>query len=324
MTKKELKKAANELNELSKGNATPQKGVLEKAFGLLSQAGEMLSKGKTDLAGKDYENMNLDDMDMRPRRKAKRQVGDTGNQYSGMLPTDEEDEEWDEENEHRVIVTGEPEVHGGRADAQGWEEGETPEVGEDHEQLEPRGGYQPSTHGPYKKKSHNESEESDGDFKKSEDYVYEQLLESPEFSEIVESSPVIEHMADVMGKSYGRLAKRVDAVMLACKSLIAANEALLFQLSNTPKKSVDTGIIGRPTNGQNSEVPMNKSNTVGSSKEDRRWHADTMLRLNEMAMKGDISAEQYGTISSRFDVQGREALKSIPEHVRKQYGIVIE
>src|SRR6185437_14639867 len=100
MTRKELKKAAKELNDLSKGKAAPEKGILEKAFGLLSQAGEMMSKGHVDLNAKDYENSNLDDMDERPRRKGRRQVGDTGNQYSGMEPTDEEMEEWDEENEH--------------------------------------------------------------------------------------------------------------------------------------------------------------------------------------------------------------------------------
>lgn len=321
MTRKELKKAARELNDLSKGKAAPEKGILEKAFGLLSQAGEVMAKGHVDLDAKDYENSNLDDMDNRPRRKGRRQVGDTGNQYSGMEPTDEEMEEWDEENEHRVIVTGKPEVAGGRADSQHWEDGDDPYVGPDHQQLEPRGGYHKSE---YEEDEDAEKSEEDGDIKKSEAYVYEQLLESPEFTEIVESSPVIAHMADVMGKSYGRLAKRQDAMMVAVKSLVAANMALLAQLGATSKKAVDTGVIARPATNNDAAAPVAKSNSASSSKEDRRWHADMTLRLNEMAMKGDITPEQYGTISSRFDVQGKEALKSIPESVRKQYGIVIE
>ncbi len=350
---KKMEKAIKDLKGVTKSKAAPQtENVFAKAARSLVSAAQDLAKGAVDLDAKDYENSDIDAMDTAPRRRRARAVADSGNGYSGMEPTPAEDEDfYDGDNRHRVIVTGKPEVDGGEADEEEWEDPEEPNVGDEEWYAHTRGKrhHAPNPNDPYYAKSENEDEddEEDGEEKedkkerfkkmkdkshngedtisKSEQAVYEELLESPDFTEIVESSPVVEHMANVMGKGFGFLIDKIEVLEKGLLAVMEANHTLMKSLSNTPINSPAMGVIGRVgdknvevSNGNTGEAtPFVKGNYVSSDATVKAWHKDNLIAIERAVTAGEVNPNAL----TQFDVNSEAVVKSIPEDIRTKYGI---
>jgi hypothetical protein len=354
-----LQKATEELNSMIKSEKKKDaRGAVSKAISSL-QRGMALLKG-VDLDAKDYESSSIDAYDTRPRgHRGARQRNDAGDGYQGISRTPREDEDWnDNRNDHRVIVTGKPEVNEGHSEDEDWEDPEDPDLGDDNFYDHSKMGKKHSPVRDAHYKSENEDDEDDdGDEKedkkkrmrdmrdksegldhdlvKSEEDIYDELLASPEFTEVVEATPAVAHIADVMGKSFGEIFEEMYVVKSALASLMEANSQLLKMIQGQPVNSSAPGIIGKvgeaninltglqlPNANPNASTgPVTKSNMSTASAPDRLWHAETLRKLEDACNAEAITPEAFGKAASMLDSIGPEALKSIPANVRKTYSL---
>lgn len=329
---------------MSKKTEKANTSFLAKAAQTLGNLADELAKGAIDLDAKDYESQNYDGSDTRVRGRRARNVADTGNGYSAMEPTpaELEDLENDAREPHRVLVTGKPAVHGGSAENDELEDPEDADVGDEewYEHTHP-GARHPNPRNPHYGKSEGyekEDDEDEDDDKKSfagaedmsksaEAAVYDELLTSPEFAEIVESSAVVEHMANVMGKSFGNVHSEISTVKRALGIIAKSQQALIELLANTPAKAVAPGILGKigdrvvnVSTGSEPEVtaaPIQKGNMVNADAAAKSWHRNTMMAIERAVSAGDINPDCL----TRFDVDGLNVVKSLPEDTKTKYGI---
>jgi hypothetical protein len=352
-----LTKAVEELNSMVKGkNKEEARGALSKAFSSLKSAANLL-KG-INLDAKDYESSDLDGYDTRPRgHRGARQRQDAGNGYSGMERTPREDEDWnDNRNDHRVIVTGKPEVNEGHSEEEDWEDPEDPDLGDenfyDHAKMGKKHNQPTDRH--YKSENEDYEDDEDGEDEahedhkhtkdcgegckkslfKSEEAIYDQLLESPDFTEVVEATPAVEHIANVMGKSFGEIFEDVYVMKSALAALIDSQMELIKSIKGQPVNSSAPGIVGKvgeqsvnlggmvfPNVNPNGGGNMTKGNMSTASSEDRLWHANTLRKLEDALNQGAITETQFGKSASGLDSIGPKALESIPANIRKQYSL---
>lgn len=338
------KKMEKAIRDLKGTKEAPKENIFAKAARNLASAAESLAKGAIDLDAKDFESGDYDANDTAPRRRGRRNPADGGNGWSGMEPTPAEMEEFDGEEEgHRVIVTGKPEVNGGGADDEEWEDPEEPNVGDPewYHHTRGRGTKQAHERDPFYAKSRNEEDDDEeGDdedenprhkmhkksqyiedeMSKSEQAVYEELLESPDFAEIVESSPVVEHMANTMGKGFGYLFDKIESLEKGILAIMQAQHTLFKSLENTPVNNPALGVLGR-IGDRNVEVggnePMQKGNMIMANETSKQWYRDTLIGIEHGVSAGDISAD----LLTKFDVNGTAVVKSIPEAIRTKHGI---
>jgi len=331
---------------MSKKTVKPEGNLFAKAAQALMGAAETLAKGAIDLDAKDYESGDIDQNDTKVRRHKRRNSADSGNGYSGMVPTEEEESDMRDDggDGHRTIVTGRDHVRDAQNDD--YEDPEDADVGDDEWYEHTHAGAKHNTErNPNYRKSENEEDEDEGEeedrkekkehkksrsaetdsiAKSAEAEVYEQLLESPDFAEIVESSAVVEHIADVMGKSFGEVFGEVESIKKGMLAIMKSQHTILEALANTPVSNVAPGVIGMIGNKpitlggqeQTNQAPAYKGNMVGADAVSKAWRSENFLAIEKAVSDGEVNPD----LLTRFDVDAN-VIKLIPEVTRTKYGI---
>jgi len=184
------------------------------------------------------------------------------------------------------------------------------------------------------------SEDEDGDDEYEEDdededsekslrgAFYGELLQHPEYGDVMEASPALEHMTEVMGKSFEFLGKQnrdlrsmIKAQQRQIDSLVRASVVTQQALAANMKsqapgmvKSQAPGVIGRAGN------MIQESRDDAKAGGSKLSKSEITHRISRALTDGKLGPDG-GDILVAFDARGDVALSRIPADIRKAYEI---
>lgn len=148
-----------------------------------------------------------------------------------------------------------------------------------------------------------EDGDEEGGRKSLSSEIYEDLLKSGEFEEVVEASPALQHLSDVMAKSMEGFDCRLSSLEEMMK---AGLETIAVMAKSQASILGDIDLV-------KSNLPPTNPGILFSQKRKETGElnkSQVRIRLNEMLRKGEISS----AIMQNFDSQGIEGL---PQDLRK-------